>query len=131
MPHILIVDDFKEGNLILSMLLERHGFETTTTNSAISAINYINIAADEIDIIITDLNMPKMDGFAFCEHIRQESNCRDKPILVLTASGRDEDRIRAYELGANAYLTKPADRDVLVGTLNELLNAEANQNEIA
>lgn len=127
MPHILIVDDFKEGNLILSLLLERHGFETTTTNSAISAVNFVDISGDDIDVVITDLNMPKMDGFAFIEHLRQESKHPDKPILVLTASGREEDRTRAVELGATAYLTKPADRKTLISQLKVLLGKDADE----
>ncbi len=132
MAHILIVDDFKEGNLVLSGLLQRYGFQTTTTNSAISALNLLNIKSEQVDLIITDLYMPEMDGFALIEKIRQHAVYAEAPIIVLTGSSLNEDRERALSVGANAVFLKPYKRAELITTMNDLLGDSADdQEEIA
>lgn len=132
MAHILIVDDFKEGNLVLSGLLQRYGFQTTTTNSAISALNLLNIKSEQVDLIITDLYMPEMDGFALIEKIRQHAVYAEAPIIVLTGSSLNEDRERALSVGANAVFLKPYKRAELITTMNDLMGDSADdQEEIA
>lgn len=58
-------------------------------------------------ILLLDLKMPRMDGLAVLKHIRQDGELRRLPVIVLTTSREEEDRLRSYDLGANAYITKP------------------------
>ena len=64
-------------------------------------------SAPRASIILLDVNMPKMDGLTVLQHIRQDENLRRLPVIVLTTSDLEEDRIRSYDLGANAFIRKP------------------------
>ena len=66
------------------------------------------------DLLLLDLNMPRMNGFEFLQWLREDSDCRQIVIYVLSASARDGDVKRAYELGANSYIVKPSRMDELV-----------------
>lgn len=72
------------------------------------------------DLILLDLNMPRMDGKQVLEKIRSDENLRTLPVVVLTTSRHEEDVLRSYELGVNSYLTKPADLDELVSLVKAL-----------
>jgi CheY-like chemotaxis protein len=64
-------------------------------------------SAPQPGILLLDINMPKMDGLAVLEHIREDKKWRHLPVVILTTSKAEEDRIRSYDLGANAYIVKP------------------------
>ena len=64
-------------------------------------------SAPQPGILLLDINMPKMDGLAVLEHIREDEKWRHLPVVILTTSKAEEDRIRSYDLGANAYIVKP------------------------
>jgi CheY-like chemotaxis protein len=64
-------------------------------------------SAPQPGILLLDINMPKMDGLAVLEHIREDEKLRRLPVVILTTSKAEEDRIRSYDLGANAYIVKP------------------------
>jgi CheY-like chemotaxis protein len=64
-------------------------------------------SAPEPGILLLDINMPKMDGLAVLEHIRKDNDLRHLPVIILTTSKAEEDRLRGYDLGVNAYIVKP------------------------
>lgn len=68
------------------------------------------LAAGKFDIILTDINMPIMDGLKLIQRVRMDATHKDTPIVVITTEGGREDRERALRLGANAYITKPLRR---------------------
>ena len=80
----------------------------------------------EIAVIISDLEMPKMNGFELLSHIRQNPDFAKKPVMVLTSRSADKHRQLAYELGANSYLTKPYLEHEFLSTVESLANLVKN-----
>lgn len=79
------------------------------------------LAANRFDIVITDINMPIMDGLKLVKRIRSDAVHRDVPIMIITTEGAEEDRQRALQLGANAYITKPIQAPQVISKVKELL----------
>jgi two-component system, chemotaxis family, chemotaxis protein CheY len=82
------------------------------------------LAAGSFDIILTDINMPIMDGLKLIQRVRKDPRHADTPIIVITTEGGKEDRDRALRLGANAYITKPIQAPQVIQAVRELLNLE-------
>jgi CheY-like chemotaxis protein len=74
------------------------------------------------DIIILDLNLPNKDGREVLKEIKEDENLKNIPVVVLTTSGAEKDIIRAYELHANAYVTKPIDFDQFINVIGSIVN---------
>jgi len=102
---VLIVDD--EVNIIysLNLLLEKSGFDVYSANNGIEAVEQFK--ATQPDIILLDIMMPKMDGFATAKAIRALDKKSETKIIFLTARGTISDRMKAYELGGDDYIIKP------------------------
>ncbi len=104
----LTVRALKKSNLINEVIVARDGVE---------ALDYLfgtgNFAdRDEIvkpQVILLDLKMPRMDGLEFLKRIRADKNMRTLPVVILTTSSEDRDKIESYKLGANSYVRKPVD----------------------
>ena len=79
------------------------------------------LAAGKFDIILTDINMPIMDGLKLIQRVRMDATHKDTPIVVITTEGGREDRERALRLGANAYITKPIQAPRVIATVKELV----------
>jgi two-component system chemotaxis response regulator CheY len=82
------------------------------------------LAAGKFDLIITDINMPIMDGLKLVKRIRSDAVHKDVPIIIITTEGSSEDRQRAMALGANAYITKPIQAPQVIAKVKELLKIE-------
>lgn len=109
---VLIVDD-QEANLrLLGRVLSDAGFDVMPANSGAQALE--RLAAETPDVVLLDMRMPGMDGFAVLEHIRGEPRWSDIPVLFLTAAAERDLLIRAFEAGAVDYLTKPFVSEELV-----------------
>ena len=80
------------------------------------------IAQQSFDIIITDINMPILDGLKLVKRLRADDNYRDVPIVIITTEGAEEDRQRALALGANAYITKPIQAPQVLSLVREILD---------
>ena len=80
------------------------------------------LAAARFDLIVTDINMPIMDGLKLIRRVRTDPAHKDTPIIVITTEGAQEDRQRALQLGANAYITKPIQAPQVIAKVKELLN---------
>jgi two-component system chemotaxis response regulator CheY len=83
------------------------------------------LAAGKFDIIMTDINMPIMDGLKLVKRVRSDPTHKDVPIIVITTEGSSEDRQRALQLGANAYITKPIQAPQVIAKVKELLKIDA------
>ena len=103
--RILIVDDDPWILRMVSTLLEKKGYAILTANDGEEGL----IKADQLrpDLIITDVMMPKMDGWAMVKHLRSRSELAMTPVIFLTALSGEEDRIKGFRLGADDYLPKP------------------------
>jgi len=110
MQTILIVDDEPNYQIILSEFLHDEGFETLTADNGKQAIELVK--ANDIDLVITDMQMPGMDGFALLEAVKAYQG--NLPVIMITAYGEVEKAVRAMQLGAFNYLTKPFNNDELL-----------------
>lgn len=120
MPKILLIDDDERLGELLGRFFERYdlGFESVTSPSA----GLARLAQGGIDLVILDVMLPEMDGFALCKTIRKESAI---PIIMLTARGEVMDRIVGLELGADDYLAKPFEPRELVARIHTVLKRVA------
>ena len=82
------------------------------------------LAAGRFDIVITDINMPIMDGLKLVKRIRSDAVHKDVPIMIISTEGAAEDRQRALQLGANAYITKPIQAPQVISKVKELLKVK-------
>jgi len=105
MASILIVDDYVVTLRILSTQLRKGGYEVVTAGNGKEAIS--RIGERDFDLAIIDIAMPDMDGITLLQKLRNEYGQTTLPIIMLTASALDEDRILAQKAGATDFLTKP------------------------
>jgi two-component system, NtrC family, response regulator len=117
METILIVDDEKNYPLILSAVLEGEGFETLAANSGQEALNTLGHA--EVDLVLTDMKMPAMDGIELLEHIKAKD--RELPVIMMTAHGTVDKAVEAMQKGAYSYILKPFDNDRLILYVNKAI----------
>ena len=116
---VLVVDDDVRNIFALSSVLERHGMRVETANNGREAV--AKVGAGDIDIVLMDIMMPGMDGYATMQAIRAEPALRALPIIALTAKAMKGDREKCLESGASDYLAKPVDTDQLLGMLRQWL----------
>lgn len=119
MAHIVVVDDFSAGNRLTTRLLEEAGHTVTSFTNPEEALNYMQEVY--VDMLVTDLTMPQMDGFELCQYIRQYMTADEFPIMILTARYGNEDRFKGYEAGANAYVTKPVTKQEFTLAVEHLM----------
>ncbi|HUY91635.1 MAG TPA: response regulator transcription factor [Pirellulales bacterium] len=117
--HILVVED--EGHLAIGIKynLEAEGYRASVAGDGPTALKLIQENPGEIDLVILDLMLPGMSGYAVCESLREAQN--QVPVLMLSARSLSEDRIRGYDVGANQYLQKPFELEELLAMVRNLL----------
>ncbi|TCL01575.1 two-component system phosphate regulon response regulator OmpR [Shimia isoporae] len=115
-PHLLIVDDDERIRSLLRKFLMRNGFLVTAARDAAHARRILS--GLDFDLIVLDVMMPGEDGTSLTRHIRETS---DTPVMLLTAKGETEDRIRGLEAGADDYLAKPFEPKELLLRINAIL----------
>ncbi|MFZ3066464.1 MAG: response regulator [Nitrospirota bacterium] len=105
-PKILVVDDSATMRMFLSMTLKRVFADITITEAENGADAIKKLQIQDVDIVLTDMMMPEMNGLQLIENIRKLLN-KDVPIIVITTKGEEKDRKLGLSLGANGYITKP------------------------
>ncbi len=114
--RILIVDDEPRYLRLLEANLRTEGYEVSTAQDGVQAVDIFS--SQPIDLILLDIMMPRMDGFSTCQRIREYSNV---PIIMLTAKGEEQDRVRGLDLGADDYLVKPFSATELLARVRAVL----------
>uniref|UniRef100_UPI000AF58807 hybrid sensor histidine kinase/response regulator n=1 Tax=Suttonella ornithocola TaxID=279832 RepID=UPI000AF58807 len=117
--HILVVDDSVTMRKVSTRLLERNGYVVETAKDGLDAIEVLTRFTP--DLILLDIEMPRMDGFEFASHVRQNSEHKTVPIVMVTSRTGEKHRERAEEIGVQGYLGKPYQEDVLIETLQSLI----------
>lgn len=122
MPHLLVIDDDTRLRTLLGRFLGENGFEVSLAKDAAEARQLIkNI---KLDLLIVDVMMPNEDGITFTSSIRAESSI---PVIMLTARGEFDDRIKGLEAGADDYLPKPFEPKELLLRINNILKRSTLQ----
>ena len=126
MSKILVVDDDKEIASLIGDCLYDEGYEVILAHDGLDAIDSINSNLD-IEMIILDIMMPKMDGLEVCKKIREKVNC---PIIFVSAKSRTLDKLLGLEIGADDYIEKPFVVEELVARVKAHLRREKRRNDI-
>jgi two-component system OmpR family response regulator len=117
--HILVVEDEEHLATGIKYNLVAEGYRVTTAGDGPTALRIMKDNPDSVDLVILDLMLPGMSGYAVCEALRAFD--MDTPVLILTARTLTEDRTRGFDVGANQYLTKPFDLDEFLSRVKNLL----------
>jgi len=119
---ILIVDDSSTTLLMEEMLLRKYtSFDIVQARNGQEAVQ--KAIAEQPDLILMDVVMPKMDGFAACREMRRQEKLRDTPIILVTSRGEPQNVEMGFESGCNDYLTKPVESNELLQMVNGYLTA--------
>lgn len=116
---ILIVDDDKTTRKLLSFYLKGSGFEVVTAENGLDALEKLGM--DEINLVMTDLNMPYMDGIELVKTLKSDPNTAQIPIIMVTTEADINEQNRALAAGANAYITKPVTADMIAQKIKTIL----------
>jgi DNA-binding NarL/FixJ family response regulator len=122
--RLLLIDDDPNLILLVKDYLEFRGYEVITAENGREALEILN--QDVPDMIICDVMMPEMDGYALVEHVRQDSRTSWIPVLFLSAKGQSQDRVKGLNTGADVYMVKPFEPEELVAQVESSLK-QANR----
>ena len=115
----LIIDDSVTMRSMVAMTLTRAGFDVIEAENGAHGLQ--QISGRQVDVIISDLNMPVMDGFDFVRAVRERPEGRGIPILMLTTEARPEMKLKGKAAGATGWIVKPFDPTVLLKTLARVI----------
>jgi two-component system chemotaxis response regulator CheY len=119
----LVVEDSPMMRQLIVFALHRmRELEVVEADDGVDAMR--KLAGSKFDIVVTDINMPIMDGLKLVKRIRSDEAHKNVPIIIITTEGSQEDRSRALALGANAYITKPIQAPQVIAKVKELLKLE-------
>lgn len=115
---VLVVDDSISIRQIVGMVLKSIGYQVIEAENGQVALN--KLAENPVNLIISDVNMPVMDGLTFVSHAKATESCKFTPVLMLTTESNDEMKARAKEMGVRAWLVKPFQPQMLLSAINKL-----------
>jgi chemosensory pili system protein ChpA (sensor histidine kinase/response regulator) len=115
---VMVVDDSVTVRKVTSRLLERNGMEVITAKDGLDAV--AQLQDHRPDIILLDIEMPRMDGFEVASFVRHDESLRDTPICMITSRTGEKHRERALAIGVNEYLGKPFQETELLDTISRL-----------
>ncbi|MEO2169429.1 MAG: response regulator [bacterium] len=108
---VLVVDDDEDSRQLLTHLLERKGYNVVLADGGRAAINALN--GTEVDVVLLDVMMPVMDGFAVCQELKKDPSTANLPVILLTARDDMETRATGMNLGVQEFLAKPVNKEEL------------------
>jgi two-component system OmpR family response regulator len=117
--QILVVEDEEHLAIGIKYNLEEEGYRVETANDGPTALRFVADHAGDVDLVILDLMLPGMSGYAVCESLREAGE--NMPVLILSARTLTEDRTRGFDVGADQYLNKPFELDELLSRVNNLM----------
>ncbi len=121
MPVVMVVDDSLTVRKITGRLLARSGYQVMTAKDGVDALEQLTDVLP--DVMLLDVEMPRMDGFELAKRLRQDSRTKDLPIIMITSRTADKHRQYAMELGVNAYLGKPYQEEELLADIARFIKA--------
>jgi len=123
-PRFLIVDDFSTMRRIIRNLLKEIGFSNAEeAEDGVAALHLLR--GTKFDFIVSDINMPNMDGFALLKNVRADETLKGIPFLMVTAEAKKEDIVNAAQNGANGYIVKPFTKATLEEKVQKIMKQHA------
>jgi diguanylate cyclase len=118
---LLLVEDDAVSRKLMELILNKEGYEMITASNGLEGLRKARLESPAL--LILDVMLPGLDGFEICYRLRNDPATANLPILILSAKSQDSDKNSALQVGANAFLSKPVDRLVLLDTVAQLLKA--------
>lgn len=128
--NILVVDDIQSNRILLDKILSDEGYQVISVANGEDAINYVN--QNEVDLILLDIMMPNKDGFTVFKELKSKEKTASIPVIFITVINNDADTLRAFEMGAVDYITKPftpTELRIRIRTQIALVNARKSGRE--
>jgi chemosensory pili system protein ChpA (sensor histidine kinase/response regulator) len=122
-PLVMVVDDSITMRKVTSRVLERHEYEVSTAKDGVDAIEKLHERVP--DLMLLDIEMPRMDGYELATHMKADPRLRDVPIIMITSRSGDKHRQRAFDIGVDRYLGKPYQEADLLVQIGEVLEQRA------
>lgn len=116
---ILVVDDDKTTRKLLSLFLKGKGYEVVTAENGLDALE--KLGTENINLIVTDMNMPYMDGIELTKNLRSDPTWSAMPIIMVTTEADNDEMRKAVEAGTDDYLVKPANADQINDSIKKIL----------
>ncbi len=116
---VLIVDDSEMARNYHCYILNILGYEIITAIDGVDGLE--KLLLNNVDAIISDINMPNMDGYTMVKKIRENEEYKNSPIIIITTEDQAMDKIRAFDAGADIYIVKPTEPEVLIEHIKLLL----------
>jgi DNA-binding response OmpR family regulator len=120
---ILLIEDDAVSRRLMELVLIKEGFQVTTANNGLEGLRKVNLESP--DLLVLDVMLPGLDGFEICYRLRNNPDTSKLPVLILSAKSQESDKNAALKVGANAFLAKPVNREVLLNKIAELFNPSA------
>lgn len=120
MADILVVDDSPTMRNLVRRVLEIEGHAVTEAEDGLNGLK--TATSQPLDLIVADINMPRMDGYQMISGIRDYKSKEDLPVIVLTTETSDRSKQKMKQVGANGWIAKPFEDDVLVKLINRFRN---------
>jgi two-component system, chemotaxis family, chemotaxis protein CheY len=118
---VLIVDDSEFVRNYHSAILRDASFQVITAGDGMEALE--KLFTNPCDLVLTDINMQRMDGYEFIRRVRAEKQYQQLPIIIISTDGRAKDRKKGFEACANLYIVKPCSPEVMLETLKMVMNS--------
>jgi CheY-like chemotaxis protein len=116
---ILVVDDNEKNRYLISFILEKNGIEVVTANDGLEGVE--TARKQQVDLIIMDIKMPKMDGYEATREIRKQEGYQSVPVIALTSYAMAEDKKKALASGCDGYIAKPINPDTFMDEIRKYL----------
>ena len=127
---ILLVDDDTDILAVYNILLSSHGYEIDSAENGQVALNKLSESSDDFSMVITDVNMPVMDGYQLCEKIKSVDKIKDLPVLFVSGNTELEEILKGYAKGGFDYVTKPIQEDVIIQKINHIIHHHSELKEL-
>ena len=120
---VLIVDDSEFVRNYHSAILRDARFQVITAGDGVEALE--KLFTNRCDLVLTDINMQRMDGYEFIRRVRAEKQYQQIPIVIISTDGQPKHKQKGFEAGANLYIVKPCSPEVMLETLKMVMNASS------
>jgi two-component system chemotaxis response regulator CheY len=121
---VLIVDDSEFVRNYHSAILREANFQVITAGDGMEGLE--RLFTNRCDLVLTDINMQRMDGYEFTRRVRSEKQYQQLPIVIISTESRTNDRKKGFEAGANLYIVKPCSPEVMLETLKMIMNTPSS-----
>jgi DNA-binding response OmpR family regulator len=116
---ILVVDDDKTTRKLLTLYLKAKGYEVVAAENGLDAME--KLGTENINLVVTDMNMPYMDGIELTKNLRADENWKTIPIVMVTTEADEDEKKKALEAGVDDYLVKPANAEQISDSIKKIL----------